>query len=449
MSRIEKFYKPALVLTLPIICQNLLSVAVSSADVLMLNRVSQSSVAAASLASQYTHILLMFYYGLGTGITMLGAQYWGKKDIRAIELVEGIALRFSLAIGCLITLCTLFIPDLMMKVFTNDPELIGLGVQYLRLVSGSFICWGICEVYMGGLKSAGRVGICTIVNAIALGLNICLNAVLIFGMFGAPKMGIAGVALATSISRFTEMVLCIIVSMKSKDVKLRFSYIFSRNKVLMSDFLKLSLPAIINDIVWSIAFSLYSAILGHLSSDLVAANSLVTVVRNFATIACFAFASATLIWTGQKIGENKPDEASKDARSFMVLSVLAGAIGGLMILICGPLILRFANLNENAMHYLEFMLYINSYYIMGISVNTNLIAGVFRAGGDSRFGMICDTIDMWCYAIPLGFIAAFVLKLPHMMVYFLLCTDEFVKWPWVIGHFRSDKWIHNITKEYE
>ena len=112
-----------------------------------------------------------------------------------------------------------------------------------------------------------------------------------------------------------------------------------------------------------------------------------------------------------------------------------------------PFVLHFADLSDTAMHYLQYMLYINSYYVMGAAVNTTLIAGVFRAGGDSRFGLICDTVDMWCYAVPLGFIAAFVLKLPVLVVYFLLCTDEFVKWPWVIKHYLSKKWLKNITRD--
>ena len=124
-----------------------------------------------------------------------------------------------------------------------------------------------------------------------------------------------------------------------------------------------------------------------------------------------------------------------------------GAIGGLIVLAITPFVLRFATLNDTAMHYLKYMLLINTYYIMGAAVNTALIAGVFRAGGDTKFGLICDTIDMWCYAIPLGFFAAFVLKLPVLWVYFLLCTDEFVKWPWVIKHYREGKWAKNITRE--
>ena len=132
----------------------------------------------------------------------------------------------------------------------------------------------------------------------------------------------------------------------------------------------------------------------------------------------------------------------------MKMTVAAGAAGGLIVLAVMPLILRFAasSLSDTALGYLKVMLLINTYYIMGAAVNTSLIAGVFRAGGDTRFGLICVTIDMWCYAVPLGFLAAFVLKLPVLWVYFLLCTDEFVKWPWVIRHYLSGKWAKNITR---
>ena len=129
------------------------------------------------------------------------------------------------------------------------------------------------------------------------------------------------------------------------------------------------------------------------------------------------------------------------------LTVVTGAIGGLVILAVTPFVLRVAALSDQAMEYLKYMLLINSYYVMGAAVNTTMIAGLFRAGGDSRFGFVCDMIDMWLYAVPLGFFAAFVLKLPVMWVYFLLCTDEFVKWPWVIRHYRSGKWLKNITRE--
>ena len=443
----DVFYRQIFKLVLPIVIQNLLSAAVSSADVVMLNYVGQSSISAVSLASQYANVLFMVFYGLGTGATMLCAQYYGKGDMKAIQVVEGIALRFSLGFAMLFAGAAFFFPEGMMRLFTNDGELIAIGASYLRFMSVSYLCWGIIEVYLAVLRSIGRVTVSTAMNVLAFSLNIVLNAVFIFGLFGAPKLGAMGVAIATSASRLIELAACFAMSAASRDIKLDFRYLFARNRPLFSDFVRLSLPALGNDISWSVAFSMYSVIMGHMGTDAVAANSFVVVVRNFGTILCFGMASAGGILLGNVIGEGKLEEARADAGKLMKLTVLTGAIGGLIVLAATPFVLKYATLTENAMHYLKYMLLINTYYVMGAAVNTTLIAGVFRAGGDSRFGFICDTIDMWCYAVPLGFLAAFALKLPVLWVYFLLCTDEFVKWPWVIRHYRSGKWLNNITRD--
>lgn len=445
----SRFYRNIFHLVLPIVIQNLLSAAVNSADVIMLNYVGQSSISAVSLASQYASILFSVFYGLGTGVTMLCSQYYGKKDLRAIEVIEGIALRFSLAGSLCFAALSLSVPRYMMRLFTNDTELIAIGASYLRCMSVAYLCWGIIEIYLSVLRSIGRVTICTILNVITFSLNIILNATFIFGLFGVPKLGAMGVAIATSLSRLIELIGCLIVSALSRDIKLNFRFIFIRNKLLFRDFVRLSLPALGNDIVWGLGFSMYSVIIGHLGTDAVAANSFVVVARNFGTILCFGIASAGTILIGNTLGENRLDDARADARRLMKLTVLSGVIGGLIVLIASPFVIAYAkeSLTANALHYLKYMLLINTYYIMGTAVNTTLIAGVFRAGGDSRFGLFCDTIDMWCYAVPLGFFAAFVLKLPVLWVYFLLCTDEFVKWPWVFKRYKSEKWLKNITRD--
>lgn len=381
----DNFYNKIIKLVIPIVIQNLLSAAVSSADVVMLNYVGQSAISAVSLAANYANILFMIYYGLGTGASMLSAQYWGKGELQPIRAIQGIAMRFSLIISGGFSAFAFFAPELMMKLFTNDAELIAIGAGYLRVMTVTYLCWGIIEVYLAVLRSIGRVTVCMVLNVMAFTLNIFLNAVFIFGLFGAPKLGATGVAIATALSRILELLGCIVVSAFSRDIKLKFSYMFLHNKLLFQDFVRLSLPALCNDIAWSVAFSMYS--------------------------------------------------------------VITGAIGGVLVLAATPFVLHFAKLSETAMHYLKYMLLINTYYIMGAAVNTTLIAGVFRAGGDSRFGLICDVIDMWVYAVPLGFLAAFVFKLPVLWVYFLLCTDEFVKWPWVIRHYRHGKWLKNITRE--
>lgn len=443
----DDFYRQMFKLAIPIIIQNLLSAAVNSSDVIMLNYVGQSAISAVSLAANYSNILFMVYYGLGTGASLLCAQYFGKKNMQAIHAVEGIALRFSFAISALVALAAFTMPQRMLLLFTSDQELIAIGSSYIRIMGITYLCWGVTEIYLAILRSIGRVTISMTLNMLAFGLNILLNAVFIFGLFGAPKLGVTGVAIATASSRLIQLVACVIVSLLSKDVKLNPAYMFIRSKTLLNDFIHLSLPALGNDLSWSVAFSMYSVILGHLGTEAVAANSLVTVVRNVGSVFCFAIASAGTILLGRVMGQEELEKSKSYASRMLKMTVVAGAVGGVIVLAVTPFVLRFAFLNDTAMHYLKYMLLINSYYIMGSAVNTALIAGVFRAGGDTKFGLICDTIDMWVYAVPLGFFAAFVLKLPVLWVYFLLCTDEFVKWPWVIRHYRKGEWAKNITRE--
>lgn len=443
----DDFYRQMFKLAIPIIIQNLLSAAVNSSDVIMLNYVGQSAISAVSLAANYSNILFMVYYGLGTGASLLCAQYFGKKNMQAIHAVEGIALRFSLAISALVALAAFTMPQRMLLLFTSDQELIAIGSSYIRIMGITYLCWGVTEIYLAILRSIGRVTISMTLNMLAFGLNILLNAMFIFGLFGAPKLGVTGVAIATASSRLIQLVACVIVSLLSKDVKLNPAYMFIRSKTLLNDFIHLSLPALGNDLSWSVAFSMYSVILGHLGTEAVAANSLVTVVRNVGSVFCFAIASAGTILLGRVMGQEELEKSKSYASRMLKMTVVAGAVGGVIVLAVTPFVLRFAFLNDTAMHYLKYMLLINSYYIMGSAVNTALIAGVFRAGGDTKFGLICDTIDMWVYAVPLGFFAAFVLKLPVLWVYFLLCTDEFVKWPWVIRHYRKREWAKNITRE--
>ncbi len=443
----KELYRRIAVVALPIILQNLLDAAVNSADVLMLNFVGQTAISATSLASQYASIYFMFLYGIGTGVSMLSAQYWGKGDSKTIEKVEGLGLRFSMSIGIIFAVCCLTIPELMMKVYTNDEELIRLGASYLRIVAPAMVLWSISAVYTSVLRCIGKVSTSTVIEAIALLSNVVLNAVLIFGFFGLPKLGVVGVALATTMSRTIQLICCMVVSARNAEVKLRLKPIFEKHPALTKDFMSMALPAIGNDVSWGIGFSMYSVILGHLGNDAVAANSIVSVVRNLGCVLCYGIGSAAGILVGQILGEGKIEEAKKASHTLFRMAILAGVIGGVMVLALTPFVMSHASLTETALDYLLFMLRINIYYIMGTAVNTILIAGIFRAGGDSKFGFLCDTIDMWVYAVPLGMIAAFVFDLPVKVVYFLLCTDEFVKWPWVLKHFYSYKWAKNITRE--
>lgn len=445
----KSFYKALFALVLPITIQNLLSSAVNFADVFMIGFTGQDALSAISLANQYQFILHGIFFGISSGITMLCSQYWGKGDMNSIQAVMGIALKISMAITATVALLAMFFPRQLMYVYTDDKVLIDIGVSYLRIIGVSYFIMGFSQVYESTLRSVERAHVSTTITSVALLINVFLNAVFIFGLFGLPKMGVIGVAVATLISRIVELGLCAIHLLSGRMIKLNLKIMLGKHKLLFKDFLKYSLPALMNDIIWTLAFTSYSVILGHMGSDIVAANAVTTNVRDLCTILCFGMSAGGSVLLGKTIGEKRFEDAERDASRLCKITFIVGVVTGLIIIVISPIIPMMFELSDVATKYLKYMLYINSYYVVGQAMNTLTIAGIFRAGGDSRFGLICDTICMWGISVPLGFLSAFVFKLPPLVVYFILCLDEFWKVPVVIVHYKSKKWLKDITREYE
>lgn len=443
----RQFYKMTASLTLPIALQNLMDTAVSGADVLMLNFVSEAAISAASLAGQVQFVLNMIFYGLSSGTAVLCAQYWGRGDRRTIEKIMGLSLRISVCLSMLFTLAALFAPGVIMKIFTDDAAVIDLGIQYLRAVAPSYVLSGFATMYLCVMRSVERVVVSAAVHSSAVVVNIILNACFIFGWGPFPSLGIAGVAIATSLTRALEVLYCILdAAAFCRVVRFKIGDLFARRKVLMRDFIRYSVPAMGNDMVWGLAFSMYSVILGHLSSDIVAANSITTVVRSLGSVVCFGVASSGGIILGKAMGENQLEKAALYAKRLLRLSFVTAILGGVLVLAIRPFLLSWMHLTDTVQGYLSIMLLITSYYIMGQSVNTMLVCGIFRAGGDVRFGLKMDIVAMWIYAVPVGFLAAFLFKLPPLWVYFILCLDEFVKMPVIFHRYRKKKWLCNITR---
>jgi putative MATE family efflux protein len=443
----KDFYKNLRHVVQPMAIQNLISAAVNSADVIMLGYVSQTAIAASNLAGNVAFILFMISTGLSSGLVMLGAQYWGKKDVESIRTLLGIGLRICCTVEIIVALVAMFYPRILMLIFTGEEGLIVEGCKYLRAASFSYIFLSFAQMFQAGFKSIERVKIVTIASSTSLILNIGLNAVFIFGLFGVPKLGIMGVGIATSIARFVEMIVCFVYASRQKDVQFSVMCIFRRNPVLTRDFFKNLLPAVGNGLVWGSGFAMYSVILGHLGEDIVAANSVVNTIRQLATVLCFGMAYGGAIVLGKYMGAGNLELAERNAARLAKVTIISGVLGAVLMLCLYPILPFIAELNETAAHYRSILLFINSYSIIGAAVNTVYICGIFRSGGDSRFGFVADCIDMWLVSVPLGLIAAFVLKLPPLWVYFILYLDEFEKIPFVIRHYRKKGWLKNITRD--
>ena len=442
------FNKWALRLAVPIMIQNLISTLVSSADTVMLGYVSQTAMSASSLANQFFFILECIYYGLVTGTSVLVSQYWGRKDTVSIEKIMGIAVRISLAVSVLFTLVTTFFARPVMMFFTESPETVELGTQYLRIIGISFVFMAFSQIYLSSLRSIEKVVFPSVTYAVSLCVNVFLNATFIFGLFGMPKMGVIGVAIGTVTARVVEALMCVIHSLCSREIRFRVRYIFTREKLLTGDFFKVSLPAIGNDLIWSLAASMFAVIMGHMGDDMVAANSVAQMVVNIGAIACRGFANATTIVVGKTIGEDNLEATKVYSKRMLLLTIAVSLAGCVVILALRPFIVNFYSdkLTETATEYLGYMMIMTTWRLVGEGINTCLICGCFRGGGDTKFGMIMDTVFMWGVALPLMAAAAYIFKLPAMWVYFVMCLDEFEKMPVVFAHYKKYNWMKNITR---
>ena len=430
-------------LALPIALQQFMTALVGACDAIMLGKLSQDAMSAVSLATQVTFVFNLFMFAFMAGENMFVAQYYGKGDYTGISQVFSLVTKICGCIAVVFLVGTLFFPEQLMRILTNEETLIVLGSEYLRVIGISYVFSGIAQIFLAIMKNCGAVNMSTLINGVMVILNIALNAVFIFGLSGFPKMGIKGAALATVLATVVQFlwsvgyVLCRIRAVK-------FS-LRSCEKKLFGRFWQKTVPLLINNLAWGIGFSMYSVIMGHLGTDAVAANGIANISKNLVVCFCLGLGNAGSIIVGNRLGADRLQEAKEVGETLTKTAIIAGIVSGLVLIALSPFITKMVDLTPTARGYLQKMLLISSYYIAGKSVNCMTIGGIFAACGDSKFGMLCDSVTLWCIIVPLGCICAFILKLPVMVVYFVLNLDEIIKLPVVYKHYKKYKWIKNLT----
>lgn len=407
------FNRELMTLVIPIALQNLISATVISVDVVMLGMISQSAMSAVSLAGQITFALTLFYMGMSAGASILTAQYWGKKDTSTIQRILSIACMFSFCVSILFFLSSFFLPGTLMRLFTNDAELIRFGSRFLQMNSFSYLVMGISQMYLSVIRSMENAKLSALISSLCLILNIFFNAICIFILFPSrPELAISAVALATVLGRIVELACCVIHSITKGSIRFRLPVRDGIQRNLLKDFLKYTLPVQGNYMVWGGALTATAAIIGHVNSDLVAANSIASVVKNLAVVLCGGIATGGSVLVGKYLGQGEIEKAKHAGNQMCFYALIFGVIAGCTILFIKPLVYSIVNLNPTAQSYLDGMLYISAYYCIAKSFNSTTIAGIFTAGGDSKFGFWCDTVVMWLIILPLSYLCAFVWQVP-------------------------------------
>ena len=407
--RNKSFYKKTLRLMAPIILQQLITVGVNFMDNLMIGGFGEASIAAASFSNQLYTLFNFIVMGLGSGAVVLSSQFWGRKEIEPMRKVTAIAMRLALALCALFTLAAVGAPGLILRIFTNEADVIAAGIPYLRLIGMTFVLSGLSSTATYLLRSVGTVRIPLIGSAGAFLLNVFFNWVFIFGKLGAPALGLVGAAVGTVIARVFEF--CFIFGyfiLRDDRVGFRVKHFFQPAGDLLRAYFKFGLPVLISDTLLGVSLSITSVIMGHMGAEASAATAIVMSLVNMLDIACSAMAFASAIVVGNTIGEGDIPRAKREGNTYMVLSVVMGAILILpMWLLSGPYLSAYS-IAEETLYMAKWMLVYN-YITLPVQANAYATSkGVLRGGGDTRFLLVADSILVWFFSIPVSAILGLV-----------------------------------------
>lgn len=427
-------------IALPIAFQQFLLAAVSAGDSLMLGFVNGDAMAAVSLAANVEFIETLFLAALVGGATILSAQYWGKGDKRTIEGIFALILRYAAVIAVVFAAAALLLPKQLMKLFTDEAALISIGAEYIQMAAGSYLLTGISQCYLCIMKATGQTKQSVSISTFALAFDTLLNALFIFGL----HMEAAGAALTTSITRTIEL---IIVLFYSKKMHVRPKMRLKISAALHKDFLKCSVPHLINSILWGMGTTVYAAVIGHLGTAATTAYSAAEIVRKLSASLSRGLSQGTEIILAAILGAGHINKARKLGIHISRFSVLCGCICAALALIFGVILSHCMTLTDAARADLDSMIYISTFYVAVQCVCMVVVCGIFTAGGDTAFDAYSVAVTMWLIIIPLTIATAFVWKLPPLIVYCVISLDEIIKLPWIYVHYKKYKWLNNMTRE--
>lgn len=449
MKRIFKdklFFRSILTLVIPITLQNLISSSLNMVDNLMIGKLGEGSIASVGLVNQYFFVFMLCLSGINAGAGIFMSQFWGRKDVKNIRKMIGLDIILSLIVSILFFIPAFLFPEAIIKIFTDNKEVIDLGVQYIKIVSVTFILTSITQTFSTALRCIGIARPPMYGSLIGVLTNAFLNWVLIFGHLGFPALGVAGAAIATSIARFVEMVFVFVAALKTNDViTIKLKEIMNFNSDFVRVYFKTSSSVIINEMVWSLGVTAYSVIYAKIGISEVASMQIASTINNMFMVLCIGLASAAAIMVGNKIGAGEEESAIDYAFKLGILAPIVGLISGIALWAASPWIVTFFNINKETITMTINVLKIMALFAPLRFFNVLMIVGVFRGGGDTTYSMLVQLGTIWCFSIPAGYIGAVLLNFSLERVFLVICLEEIVKIIFEAKRLHSKKWIKNIV----
>lgn len=441
----KDFFATLFSVAAPITMQNFINSAVNMADAVMIGRLGAESITAVGLGNQIFFLLNLLLFGLVSGSAVFSSQFWGRRDVDGIRRTTGLCLIIATIMGLLFTSLCLVMPKTIISIYSRDEKVIELGASYLRYVSFCFFPFVYSFSITMILRSIGKIRLAVITTAVSLVVNITLNAILIFGLLGAPQMGVKGAAIATVVSRFLELTIVLTVSIIRKYPVLgSFKSMFSISFKFLRSYVLVTMPVVLEEICWSLGITTHNLIFAHLGTNEYAAFNIVNNVSLLLWVIFLGIGNGSAIVIGNKIGEEKIEEARAFARFITLLSPLLAAFITIFFIPISFLIPYIFNVQEEVLSLIPSLLITLAIYYPLRAFNSVMIVGVCRGGGDTRFSLFYDVFFMWIIAIPLSYIISFTHFSFVWLIYATIMSEEPLKL--ILGLFRlkSGKWLHCV-----
>lgn len=443
----KDLYKWVLSLTAPMALQNIITYSVGLADNLMVGSLGELALSGVYVASQLQNILHMLVIGLSAAMSILSTQYWGKKDTDSMKKIIGIALKFSLAAGLIFLLATLVFPEQILRLFTNEEEVLPEAMKYLKYFRYTFVFFSITQCLISAMRSVERVRIGMYLSIVTFFVNVFLNWVLIFGNLGAPALGVEGAAIATLAARAAALPIIIYyVRFVDDRLKIRFKELFKTDLLLLKDFFRYGFPVLLGDIFWGINLAVQGAIVGRLGPTALASVSIANTIFSMMSVAVYGSAGASAIIIGKTVGSGDYDLVREYAKKLQVLFLIIGVLSGLLMFAAKDLILLLYNISDDTVKMASQFLTVLSIMLVGTSYQMSSLTGIVRAGGAINFVLINDLIHVWLIVIPSALLAAFVFHAPPVVVFACLKIDQILKCLVAVVKVNRFKWIKNLTR---
>lgn len=445
----REFYRSFFAMMLLLVLQNIITYSVNVADNIMLGGYSQAALSAAAACNQIQYILQQFtVMGLGEGVVILSSQYWGKQDTDTIQRISGTAMVCGILIGGALTLTAFLVPDRMVGIFTNDPEIIRMGVSYLSIIRYTYLIFIVTNLILSTLRSVQIVQIAFVLSCVELVINAGINYCLIYGHFGFPEMGIHGAAVGTLTANITGLVILLIYCKKSRKVPMRLTVakMFRLRREIFSRYLKVAIPCVVSAIVFASAVAIQTVIFGHLSSDALAASGVAGTFFQYVKMIPVGASSAAGVHIGKTVGSGKTGQLRQMVHSLQLIFLLVGCTACVVLLVIRYPVLSFYKLTPTAYAYAVTQMTIQAFIAIGMSFQMPEQMGIIRAGGDTRYSMISDIVYSWVFVVPLGLIGCFLLHWPFWAIVLCLNIDQVLKCFTVTHKVYSYTWIRQLSE---